>query len=117
MKSFPKESVVRSEKYRRLVALLPCANCGLHDRSQAAHPPPTGKGIKQSDLSCFPLCAPSFLSKGCHGPFDRYELFSREETLYLAMKWGAQTRARISADGNWPARLPRFEEFDIEEVL
>jgi len=110
MKSFPKENVVRSEKYRRLVAVLPCIRCGIADRSQAAHPPPTGKGIKQDDRTCFPLCAPSFLSSGCHAPFDRYELYSREETLYLARRWGLSTRARIVLNGSWPEKLPKYED-------
>ena len=35
--SVPKEEIVRSEPYRRLVAALPCAFCGILGYSQHAH--------------------------------------------------------------------------------
>jgi hypothetical protein len=76
----PKEpQPVRDEAYRRLVASLPCFNCGIHGHSQCAHPN-TGKtkGRKLSDDRCFPLCADRVGVVGCHSRFDRYELTGRD---------------------------------------
>lgn len=43
-----KENPVRSERYRRAVASLPCAYCGIEGYSQAAHLPPEAKGMKRA---------------------------------------------------------------------
>ena len=53
----PKDAPVRSEAYRRAVASLPCAICGVPGYSQCAHSNSgKGAGIKASDLDSFPLC-------------------------------------------------------------
>jgi hypothetical protein len=104
-----KEAPVRSEPYRRLVAARPCKNCGRIGRSQAAHPPPTGKAIKQDDRLCFPLCADELARAGCHPRFDQYVLFPYEQAIQVAKQWGAETRAEIVHDGDWPAGLERME--------
>ena len=45
----PKAAPVRSEAYRRAVATLPCAICGVHGYSQAAHGSEgKGMGIKRA---------------------------------------------------------------------
>lgn len=44
----PKAAPVRSEPYRRAVATLPCAICGVPGYSQAAHLPPEAKGMKRA---------------------------------------------------------------------
>lgn len=71
-KTYPKEAPVRSESYRRWVASLPCAGCGVEGYSQAAHPN-RGKGmaIKASDLLCFPLCCDRPGVVGCHTAHDQ----------------------------------------------
>ncbi len=55
----PKVQPWRSERYRRLVAALPCAHCGIGGCSQAAHGD-LGKGIgtKTGDDTCYPACGP-----------------------------------------------------------
>jgi len=73
---------IRSEEYRRLVASLPCFHCGLQGSSQAAHPNSgKGRGVKESDLSCFPLCADRPGIKGCHSRFDQYELVAKGDPM------------------------------------
>ncbi|WP_114968309.1 hypothetical protein [Rhodoferax ferrireducens] len=111
----PKEDIVRSEPYRRLVAARPCINCHIEGYSQAAHPPPTGKGIKEDDRECFPLCcihpgADGELVPGCHADFDNYRLVPASDVRALAASWGAQIRKEIRDEGKWPKGLPHFEE-------
>lgn len=108
--TLPKEDAVRSEPYRRLVAALPCINCGKQGRSQAAHPPPTGKGIKEDDRECFPLCCDGPRYRGCHPKFDASELVPRAQMRQQAQEWGIQTRAQITAMGDWPKKLPPFQQ-------
>lgn len=104
----PKDDAVRSEKYLRLVAQRPCKNCHRRGPSQAAHPPPKGKQIKQDDREAFPLCADGPRRKGCHPKFDNYDLMPHAAAVKQAKKWGAETRAEIQAEGTWPKRLPMF---------
>jgi hypothetical protein len=103
----PKDDIVRSEAYRRLVAARPCKNCGRHKRSQAAHVPPEGKGIKVDDRETFPLCCDGPRYKGCHPKFDQYELMPRDKAVKQGRKWAAETRAEIQAEGLWPKNLPK----------
>jgi hypothetical protein len=105
-----KESPVRNEPYRRLVALLPCMSCGIDGYSQAAHPPPTGKGIKEDDRECFPLCCTRPLITGCHVEFDQYRLIPADQMREVAADWGAKTRARIKSLKLWPKGLPMVQE-------
>ena len=75
-----KDALVRSEKYRRLVALLPCAHCGIDGHSQAAHAD-MGKGahIKSDDRTCYPACAPRPDGAiGCHTLIGATGTFTRE---------------------------------------
>jgi hypothetical protein len=76
----PKTEPVRDEAYRRWVATLPCIRCGVHGRSQAAHPNfDKGMSQKTSDLDCFPLCAPTVNYMGCHSAHDLSFGMTREE--------------------------------------
>lgn len=111
-----KAKVVRSEKYRRLVAAMPCANCGVHGHSQAAHPN-TGKGAgkKVDDNLCFPLCTthhgPSGdLVQGCHERFDQGAMYSKGERRTLEVKWGRNAADAVKRSGKWPMGLP-FPDF------
>lgn len=106
----PKDEPVRSEPYRRLVAARPCIACGIHGYSQAAHVPPDGKGIKQDDRLTFPLCATRPGVTGCHVEFDQWRMFPRADAVAMGLRWAADTRAEIEAEGTWPARLPRWIE-------
>lgn len=89
--------MTRSEPYRRLVAALPCIDCGIEGASQAAHPNAgKGLGIKADDLLCFPLCHEG--ANGCHRLFDLYALHGKQRQRELEPQWAAQTRARLEAD-------------------
>ncbi len=99
-----KEEIVRSEPYRRLIASLPCIRCGVWGYSQAAHPPPTAKGRKESDLECFPLCAARAGKMGCHQAFDQYILFPAREMRAQAQCWAKETQRKLRADGSWPMK-------------
>lgn len=95
--SYPKDAPARDDAYRRLVAALPCIHCGRVGRSQAAHGPTLGLGIKASDIDLFPLCADDPGRVGCHAKFDRYELFDADQRREMAALWAARTRATIDA--------------------
>lgn len=104
-----KQTLVRSEPYRRLVAALPCAHCHIEGYSQAAHPPPTGKGSKESDLTCFPLCCTRPDVPGCHFEFDQYRLLPKSDMRPTASYWAQDTQRQIIRDGTWPKNLPKPE--------
>lgn len=110
--SVEKENPVRSEAYRRLVASLPCANCGRVGHSQHAHTNAgKAKAMKNDDRDAMPLCADDYGILGCHSRFDRYALFlDRAEHVRMGAEWAAQTRQQIESMGLWPANLPRWAE-------
>ena len=102
----PKLNPVRSEPYRRLVAMLPCINCGILGFSQAAHGPTAGLGIKSDDLGAFPLCIQHGADGiGCHVRYDRYMLGDIDWRREKAREWGAKTRADVLAMKSCPAKL------------
>lgn len=96
----PKENPVRDEPYRRLVATLPCKNCGIAGYSQAAHPN-TGKGAgtKASDSDCFPLCCDRPGVRVCHSAFDQGALFSKAARRAIEQAWAADTRRQLGIEG------------------
>jgi hypothetical protein len=107
----PKDDLVRSEAYRRLVAMGACEHCKASGHSQAAHLPPEGKAIKVSDLDTFALCTvrpdgAGGLYEGCHGQFDQYHLFPREQAIKKARVWIRATQRRVYASGKWPKNVP-----------
>lgn len=104
----PKANFVECEAYRRLVAALPCINCGIMDYSQAAHPHPTGKSMKEDDRCTFPLCCTRLLITGCHVEFDQYRLFPADQVREVAARWGETTRETIISAGDWPDSLPLY---------
>ncbi|AVQ84831.1 hypothetical protein C4F17_26845 [Variovorax sp. PMC12] len=109
IRAIPKTLPQRSEPYLRLVAALPCAHCGLHGHSQAAHANKgKAKGGKTDDRTCFPLCADRPGVLGCHTRFDQYKLFPRELAARRADEWGHDTRQHIESQGLWPVNLPKW---------
>lgn len=103
----PKSAPVRNETYRRAVASLPCAICGMPGYSQAAHGSSgKGMGIKACDLTCFPACSDRPGVRGCHGQLDQGALFSKATRHALEPVWAADTQRRIHAMGLWPKNLP-----------
>lgn len=108
-----KVAPVRSEAYRRAVASLPCACCGLQGFSQHAHENAgKGKAVKLDDRRAMPLCADRPGVRGCHSKFDSYVLLQggRQAHILQGVKWAAETRARVRELGLWPARLPAWLE-------
>ena len=102
----PKAAPVRSEAYRRAVAALPCAICGVTGHSQAAHAN-TGKGMgmKACDLTCFPACGPRPGMQGCHAALDQGALFLKAVRRELEPVWAADTQRRLLAMGLVPPSL------------
>ena len=108
-----KESPLRSEPYRRLVAALPCANCGIAGYSQHAHENDgKGKGMKVDDRRAMPLCCTRPGIEGCHVAFDQYRLLpgGREAHHAQGHAWSEQTRTRIYESGQWPKKLPLWKD-------
>ena len=120
----PKDAPVRSEAYRRAVASLPCAICGVPGYSQCAHSNSgKGAGIKASDLDSFPLCTvhpgpDGTLVQGCHERFDQGALFSKLVRRDLEPAWIADTQRKIYSMGLWPQKLPYTDVVDaiIKEI-
>jgi hypothetical protein len=117
----PKEDAIYSEPYRRLVAALPCINCGIEGFSQAAHPMPTAKGRKEDDRRCFPLCGIHYFAGalviGCHTEFDTYQAMTRIAANEAAIRYGIATRHTIRLSGMWPKGMPHMEEqLELEKV-
>jgi len=104
-----KDNPVRSQQYRRAVASLPCAICGVHGYSQAAHAN-TGKGMgmKACDLTCFPACGPRPGFQGCHAALDQGALFLKAVRRELEPVWAADTRSKVQSMGLWPKNLPHW---------
>lgn len=106
--TIPKEELLRSEPYRRLVAAMPCKACGLHGHSQHAHENQgKGMGLKVDDRRGFPLCTVVPGRVGCHELFDQYQLVvgGREAHRLLGERWAAETRREIEQAGLWPVKL------------
>jgi hypothetical protein len=106
----PKDKPVRSEAYRRAVASLPCAICGIEGHSQCAHSN-AGKGMgqKSDDRNSFALCGPRPGEAGCHARFDQGALFTKEERRAFEKFAATFTQKLIVSRGLWPANLPRIE--------
>jgi hypothetical protein len=107
----PKEAVVRSEEYRRLVAAMPCIVCGVEGSSQAAHADMgKGKGIKTDDRTCYPACSTRPGRAGCHDMMGASGTLTKEERRASERLYGRLTRARILADGMWPTSVPLWDD-------
>lgn len=108
--SIPKLAPARSEAYRRLVAAMPCAHCGIVGSSQAAHGD-MGKGahIKSDDRTCYPACGPRPGATGCHALIGSTGSMTRDQRRALEADYAAQTRTEIRRLGQWPKNLPHLE--------
>ena len=111
--STAKDKPLRSERYRRLVAALPCSFCGIAGYSQHAHENEgKGKGLKVDDRRAMPLCCARPGIEGCHIAFDQYRLVpgGRAAHVELGRELAMQTRQQIRESGQWPAKLPHWQE-------
>jgi hypothetical protein len=90
-------TMFRSEKYRRLVASLPCIQCGREGYTQCAHSNLSifGKGmsLKAHDWATFPLCC------DCHRELDQGSKYTKEEKKNLQFKYISLTLGRMVEDG------------------
>lgn len=105
----PKDDAVRSEAYRRLVAAMPCAHCGIAGYSQHAHENMgKGAGLKVDDRRAMPLCCTRPGVEGCHAAYDSYRLLpgGREGHREAGARWAEQTRKSIRESGLWPQSVP-----------
>lgn len=91
---------MRSEKYRRAVAALPCVNCGIDGYSQAAHPNSSvygkGMGLKADDFACVPLCSDRPGVVGCHSRWDTHKMAPKEERPAIWERWVSWTRNALA---------------------
>lgn len=110
----PKEELVRSEPYRRLVAQLPCIWCGICGYSQHAHLNlGKGMGLKTDDRTGFPLCCSRPGIEGCHVAYDQYRLIEGADSdLHheYGLEWGRITRHTILTSGLWPKPVPPWRD-------
>ncbi len=95
----PKREYVRSETYRRWVATLPCAHCGIVGFSQCAHSDDNGAGgkgmgIKASDDTCYPACGPHGDDPGCHWRIGSSGTWTKAERHALEAIYAENTRAK-----------------------
>ncbi len=106
-----KDKPLRSERYCRAVASLPCAHCGIDGYSQHAHEN-DGKGarMKVDDRRAMPLCCARPGIEGCHAAYDQYRLVPGGRAAHVALgrALAAQTRNQINALGLWPAGVPQY---------
>ena len=113
----PKDAPVRSEAYRRLVAAMPCAMCGIEGYSQAAHADEgKGLGIKSDDRTCFPMCADRPESYGCHTMIGRMGGLSQLMRRAFERDAGSKTRLAIHGNGQWPTGVPLPDELTARRM-
>ena len=109
----PKDRPLRSEAFRRVVASLPCAWCGIAGFSQHAHEN-EGKGarLKVDDRRAMPLCCVRPGIEGCHQRFDQYRLVpgGRQAHIELGRVLSRRTRAQVLDAGLWPVNVPLWSE-------
>lgn len=87
----------RSEKLRRAVAELSCANCGREGQTQAAHANLSeyGKGMshKASDAALMALCV------SCHAELDQGKTMDKAERRDFQQTMIARTLTRLIEQG------------------
>jgi hypothetical protein len=98
---------VISELYRRHVASLDCAECGISGSSQCAHANSAiwgkSRGKKASDIATFPLCCDRLGVVGCHTRFDQYIGITREEAAERETRYILQTILTLANAGKLKA--------------
>jgi hypothetical protein len=93
---FPKTKGFRSESYRRRVAELPCALCGIIGYSQCAHSD-EGKGMamKSDDRTCYPACGPRLGIQGCHYFIGTSGTLTKAARRDMEKRFAAETRQKL----------------------
>lgn len=100
---YPKTKPHRDEKYRRLIATMPCFSCGIDGYSQVAHSNLSkhGKGgaQKASDYATFPLCCERLGVVGCHSMFDQGLIVTKLHKEAVTEFWIASAQKRAKQAG------------------
>lgn len=95
---------ISNDKYRRYVASLPCAVCGVHGRTQSAHvryssidhdKRECGKGEKPSDCWCLPLCIECHAEQHNHGERDWWKAQGINPIELCIKLYGEWSKAEI----------------------
>jgi hypothetical protein len=109
-----KEAPARSEAYRRAVAALPCAHCGIVGFTQFCHSD-EGKGmaIKSDDRTGWPGCGTRPGEIGCHSMIGSTGSMTRDQRRALEADYAARTRQTIFESGQWPKNLTKLDELEL----
>ena len=104
----PKGQYLRSEKYRRFVASLDCAHCGIAGLSNACHADQNkGMGLKACDSTVWPGCVSRPGGRvGCHELIGGTGLFTKSQRRTLEHVYGKATQDEAKASGQWPKGWP-----------
>lgn len=96
VESITKDTPVRSEKYLRAVASLPCWRCGIQGHTQACHGDEgKGMGLKACDLTAWPGCGPHDGLIGCHAYVGSTGKLGRDERRRLEQQAAADTQVML----------------------
>ena len=107
----PKENAITSPAYQAAVRQLPCMRCGIVGFTQFCHADEgKGMGIKTDDRRGWPGCGPHGQEPGCHWYVGTSGNLKQAERRALEAAYAAKTRALVLAQGNWPKKLPPFNE-------
>lgn len=110
-----KSHPLRSKKHRKLIASMPCCECGSETGVQAAHANYSkGMGIKACDSQIFPLC------NFCHEWLDRSGKLTREGRRNYERTAVDGTRRLLKISGQWSEEIEkafqRAEKYNYEVV-
>lgn len=109
----PKDAPVQHQGYMALVRLQPCQRCGWYRKGfmQFCHADEgKGMGIKSDCRLGWSGCGPHDGLPGCHWIVGTSGQLSREERREFERWAGQRTRSTIVMNGQWPKRLPKWEE-------
>lgn len=98
----PKRQYLRDKDYRRWVASLKCAHCGVQGFSQAAHSDDNGAGgkglaLKACDSTIYPACGPRPGDPGCHWLLGSSGTYTKAERHEFERFYAINTRAAWQA--------------------
>lgn len=98
-----RKAVPASENaHYRLVASLPCAECGIEGWSQVAHSnrhqDGKGLGLKANYLATFPLCCVRPSEIGCHVKHDQCIGMTRDEADERTVRYIAETHKKLGIE-------------------
>lgn len=98
---FPKNKPWRSERHRRNVASLPCVNCGVRGRTQAAHANfGKGMGMKVCDSQLMALCVTCHRLHDSGGIYDNKQARWKREVEMVDL-----TRAELISRSLWTPEI------------